>query len=151
MHRETRSRRLADCESGARVVDVVVGEDHPVDSTSGVLLDVAKHGPDAARVAGVDDRELFRAAVEVRLGAPDARDRRYHVPIIEWGPRFVRGVVTGGGFPAAGPRPALAVAPGSPAALAPAPAPGPADRAPAAGRGSESPGRSRLQRCEWFP
>src|SRR5256714_3780838 len=141
MHREPRSRRLAECEGGACVVDVVMGKDHPVDSTSGVLLDEAKDSPDAARVAGVDDREPFCTAVEVRLSAPNARNRRNHVPIIDWGPRFVCSVATGGGFPAAGPRPALAVAPGSPAALAGAPARGPADPAPAAGRGSESPGR----------
>jgi hypothetical protein len=86
MHREPRSRRLAECESGARVVDVVMGKDHPVDSTSGVLVEEAKDSPDAARVAGVDDREPFRTAIEVRLGAPDAGDWGNHVPIIEWRP-----------------------------------------------------------------
>ena len=64
------------------MVDVVVGQDHPVDLTQGVLFDESNHRPKAARVAGIDDGDPFVAAVHERVCAANARNRPDHTLII---------------------------------------------------------------------
>src|SRR6202035_1671969 len=63
MHRQPRAGRLAERERGARMIDVVVREDHPVDLTQVLFLEKAKHRLKAARVARIDDGQSLVAAV----------------------------------------------------------------------------------------
>jgi hypothetical protein len=88
VHGETRARCLAEGERGAGVIDVVMGEDDPIDRAQALLLDESTDRAEAARVARIDDGETFAAAVQVRLGAAHARDPMDHGPIIGLWPFF---------------------------------------------------------------
>ena len=89
MHGQSRAGCLAQGKRRARMVDMVMGEDHPVDRSRGVLVEKVKHGRKASRVAGIDDGNPFGGAMQVRLRAPDAGDPLDHPAII--GPiRFLR-------------------------------------------------------------
>src|ERR1700674_652562 len=74
VHRETRARRLAECERGARVIDVVMREDDPIDRAHASLLDESTHRAEAARIARVDDGETFVALIQIGLCAAHAGD-----------------------------------------------------------------------------
>ena len=82
MHRQPRAGRLAQRERRPRVVDVVMGQDHPVDRTQGACLEESKHRPRATRIAGIDDGQPFVATVHEGLRAANARNRRNHASII---------------------------------------------------------------------
>ena len=84
MHRESRASRLAEGERGARVIDVVMREDHPFEilGVDPPLGEEAKDSSGAAGVAGIDDGRAFRAPIEIGLRAPNPRDRLDHMVII---------------------------------------------------------------------
>src|SRR5947208_15250570 len=84
MHREPRAGRLAEGEGGAGVVDVVMGEDHPVDvvRTDPLFLGEAEHGSKASGVAGIDDGRALRSPIEIGLRASNPRDRSDHMVMI---------------------------------------------------------------------
>ena len=86
VHRETRAGRLAECERSARVIDVVVREDDPIDPANALLLKESKDRPEAAGIAGVDDRETLAAPVQVRLRAAHTRNPLNHFLIMVWVP-----------------------------------------------------------------
>src|ERR1700694_3851518 len=82
VHGETRTRRLAECERGAGVIDVVMREDDPIDAAQALLLDESTHRAEAAGIARVDDGETVAAVVQIGLCAAHARDPMNHGPII---------------------------------------------------------------------
>ena len=79
---ETRAGCLAEGERGARVIDVVVREDDPIDPAQGLCLDEAKDGAEAAGVTGVDNGKTFAALVQIGLRAANAWNPANHIPII---------------------------------------------------------------------
>src|SRR5438132_13044099 len=82
VHGETRSGCLAQGERGARVVDVVVGEDDPIDPAQGLCLDESKDRAEAAGISRIDDGETLGVLMQVRLGAANAWNPADHILII---------------------------------------------------------------------
>jgi len=84
MYREPGAGRLAQRERGTGMVDVVVGQDHPVEVLRLKTLpaDEPKDCPVAAGVARVDNGQVVPAGVEIGLRAMDTGDPLDHVHII---------------------------------------------------------------------
>jgi hypothetical protein len=71
---------LAERQRRAGVIDVVMGQDDPIE-WSAVLADVCqepKHRSIAAGVSRIDDSGAFPTSIEVGLGATNTRDRLDH-------------------------------------------------------------------------
>jgi len=85
MHREPRPGRLAEGEGGAGMIDVVMGQDHPLEilGVESPLGEEAKDSPEAAGVAGVHDGKSLGALIEIGLSAADARYPLDHSHIID--------------------------------------------------------------------
>ena len=105
VHREACARRLAEGEGRAGVVDVMMGEDDPVDRAQALRRDEPKHRLEAARVPGVDDGQPFSTVVEVGLGAADARDPPDHMRIIGYRDGVSAAGLRAGSARVAAPRP----------------------------------------------
>ena len=99
VHGETRSGCLAQGERGARVVDVVVGEDDPIDPAQGLCFDISKDSAEAAGIARVDDGQTLAALMQVCLRAANARNPADHILIIygRWNPGWGTSTGAGGG------------------------------------------------------
>ena len=99
VHGETRSGCLAQGECGPRVIDVVVGEDDPIDPAQGLCLDEAKDRAEAAGISRIDDGETLAVLMQVRLRAANARNPADHILIIygRWNPGWGTSTGAGGG------------------------------------------------------
>src|SRR5438094_3405370 len=82
MHGEARAGRLAQGKRGTGVIDVVMGEDHPLEilGVDSSLGEEAKDGPEAAGVAGIDDGKSLGALIEIGMRASNSRDSFDHNP-----------------------------------------------------------------------
>jgi len=99
VHGEARSGCLAQGERGARVIDVVVGEDDPIDPAQGLCLDEAKDRAEAAGISRIDDGETLAVLMQVCLRAANARNPADHILIIygRWNPGWGTSTGAGGG------------------------------------------------------
>src|SRR5438552_10268837 len=84
MHGEACAGRLAEGKRGPGVIDVVMGEDHPLEIlvVESSLGEEAKDGPEAAGVAGIDDGKSLGALIEIGMRASNSRDSFDHNAII---------------------------------------------------------------------
>src|SRR5207248_8974067 len=84
MHGEACAGRLAEGKRGTGVIDVVVGEDHPLEilGVESSLGEEAKDGPEAAGIAGIDDGKSLGALIEIGMRASNSRDSFDHTAII---------------------------------------------------------------------
>ena len=84
MHGEACAGRLAEGKRGTGVIDVMMGEDHPLEilGVDSSLGEEAKDGPEAAGVAGIDDGKSLGALIEIGMRASNSRDSFDHIPIL---------------------------------------------------------------------
>src|SRR5438552_3258342 len=83
-HGEACSCRLAEGKRGPGVIDVMMGEDHPLEilGVEVSLGEESKDGPEAAGVTGIDDGKSLGALIEIGMRASNSRDSFDHTAII---------------------------------------------------------------------